>query len=116
MTWQRYEPDEIDYVAIASKRGHFLNEYIEFDAGTFGIDRGFVKNLFMSVGSGLSSLRNEIPLLEKLYYGLREPVYEHRRKTIKKVLQEEFEHTLSDRIYRAPFCACVLGILLEWIR
>jgi carbamoyltransferase len=84
-------PNEIDYVAIASKRGHFLNEYTEFDAGTFGIDRGLVKNLFMSVGSGLSSLRNDLPVLEKLYYGLREPVYEHRRRAIKKVLQEEFE-------------------------
>ena len=86
----KLQPHDIDYVAIASKRGHFLNEYAEFDAGTFGIDRGVVKNLFMSVGSGLSSLRNDLPVLEKLYYGLREPVYEHRRKAINKVLHEEF--------------------------
>jgi carbamoyltransferase len=84
-------PDQIDCVAIASKRGHFMNEYVEFDAGTFGVDRGFVKNLFMSVGSGLSFLRDEIPLLERLYYELREPAYKHRRHTIQKVLQEEFE-------------------------
>jgi carbamoyltransferase len=84
-------PDQIDCVAVASKRGHFLNEYVEFDAGTFGISRGVVKGLFMSLGSGLSFLRNDIPVLEKLYYELREPAYAHRRNTIKKVLKEEFD-------------------------
>jgi len=87
----KLRPDQIDYVAIASKRGHFMNDYVEFDAGTFGVDRGFVKNLFMSVGSGLSFLRDEIPLLERLYYELREPAYAHRRHTIKQVLQQEFD-------------------------
>ena len=43
----KIRPDQIDCVAIASKRGHFLNDYVEFDAGTFGISRGLVKDLFM---------------------------------------------------------------------
>jgi carbamoyltransferase len=87
----KLQPQQIDYVAIASKRGHFLNDYVDFDAGTFRLDRGFVKNLFMSVGSGLSFLRDELPILERLYYELREPAYTHRRRSVKKVLQDEFD-------------------------
>jgi len=87
----KIRPDQIDCVAIASKRGHFLNDYVEFDAGTFGISRGLVKDLFMSLGSGLSFLRNDVPILEKLYYELREPAYAHRRNMIKKVLRDEFD-------------------------
>ena len=87
----KLRPEQIDGVAVASKRGHFLNEYIEFDAGAYGIKRGFVKGLFMSLGSGLSFLRNDIPVLEKLYYELREPAYRHRRNMITKVLREEFD-------------------------
>jgi len=87
----KVRPDQIDCVAIASKRGHFLNDYVEFEAGTFGISRGLVKGLFMSLGSGLSFLRNDVPILEKLYYELREPAYAHRRNATKKVLREEFD-------------------------
>ena len=86
----KVRPDQIDGVAVASKQGHFLNDYVDFDAGTFSINRGLVKELFMSVGSSLSFLRDEIPLLEKLYYELRGPVYSRRRNSVKKVLMEEF--------------------------
>jgi carbamoyltransferase len=89
----KLRPDQIDGVAVASRRGHFLNEYVEFDAGAFDVRRGFVKGLFMSLGAELSFLRNDIPILERLYYKLREPAYSHRRKSIKQVLREEFEIT-----------------------
>jgi carbamoyltransferase len=89
----RLRSDKVDSVAVATKRGHFMNRYVDFEGGAYGISRGFVKNLFMSVGSGLSSLRNDLPFLEKLYYDLREPAYTHRRKSIKQVLREEFDIT-----------------------
>jgi carbamoyltransferase len=87
----KVSPDQIDCVAVASKRGHFLNKYVDFDAGTFEVNRGFVKELFMSLGSELSFLRDDIPILEKLYYELREPVYARRRSGVKNVLNEEFD-------------------------
>jgi carbamoyltransferase len=87
----KLRPDQIDCVAVASKRGHFLNQYVEFEKGTFSANRGLVKELFMSVGSELSFLRDQVPVLEKLYYDLREPAYAHRRKAIKNVLMDEFE-------------------------
>ena len=46
----KIRPEQIDYVAVASKRGHFMDQYVDFDAGTFDVNRGFVKELFMSVG------------------------------------------------------------------
>ncbi|MGH7797321.1 MAG: carbamoyltransferase family protein [Candidatus Binatia bacterium] len=87
----KLRPEQVDYVAVASKRGHFLNDYVDFDAGAFSISRGVVKEMFMSLGSRLSVLRDDIPVLERLYYDLREPVYAHRRKAVRKVLKEEFD-------------------------
>ncbi len=40
--------EEVDYIAVASKWGHFMNAYVEYDGGLFGIDRGVVNNLFFS--------------------------------------------------------------------
>lgn len=83
-------PEEINGVAVASKWGHFLNDYVDFDKGLFGIDEGFIKSVFFSVGSKLSFLRAKVPVLEKIYYDLRKPVFARRHAAIRKVLQEEF--------------------------
>jgi carbamoyltransferase len=83
-------PDQIDYVAVASKQGHFLNEYVDFGDGLFGVDRGLIKGLFFSVGSKLSFLREKVPFLESLYYDLRKPVYAQRQREIRRVLKTEF--------------------------
>ena len=83
-------PQELDCVAIASKWGHFLNEYVDFDKGVFGVDEGVVRNLFFSVGSELSFLRSKVPLLEKLYYDLRKPAFARRRSQVRQALAKEF--------------------------
>ncbi len=89
----KLEPGQFDAVAVGSKWGHFLNEYVDFDSGLFGIDRGVVKGLFFSVGSTLSSLRAAAPFLEQLYYGLRQPVFARRRAAVRSVLRDEFGFT-----------------------
>lgn len=86
-------PEELDQVAIASEWGHFLNEYVDFSDGVFGVDEGVVRNLFFSVGSHLSWLRDKIPLMEKLYYDLRKPAFAKRRARIRQVLQDDFDIT-----------------------
>src|SRR5918996_1270839 len=43
-------PEELDYVAVASRWGHFLPKHVDFSAGVFGVDEGFLKNLFFGVG------------------------------------------------------------------
>ncbi|KPJ87727.1 MAG: hypothetical protein AMS18_14250 [Gemmatimonas sp. SG8_17] len=83
-------PEELDQVAIASQWGHFLEEYVDFDQGVFGVDEGVVRNLFFSMGSHLSGLRTKLPVLENLYYSLRKPAFARRRSRIREVMREEF--------------------------
>ncbi len=81
---------DLDYVAVASEWGHFLDDYVEFGGGVFAVDEGAIKNLFLALGSQLSFLRSKIPFLEPLYYKLREPVFAKRRRRIREVLREEY--------------------------
>lgn len=81
---------ELDCVAVASRWGHFLNDYVDFHDGVFGVDEGFVKNTFFALGSRLSFLRSKIPVLEPLYYHLRQPVYARRRRLIQRALRREY--------------------------
>ncbi|HXK61032.1 MAG TPA: carbamoyltransferase C-terminal domain-containing protein [Acidobacteriota bacterium] len=83
-------PEELDRVAVASKWGHFLNEYVELTNGVLAVDEGIVKNLFFSMGSRLSFLRSRLPIAERLYYDLRRPVFAQRRRKIAAVLKNEF--------------------------
>jgi carbamoyltransferase len=82
--------EELDCVAVASKWGHFLDEYVDFDKGVFGVDEGVVRNLFFSVGSRLSFLRSKVPLLERLYYDLRKPAFARRQTQVRQALEKEF--------------------------
>jgi carbamoyltransferase len=84
------DPVDLDYVAVASRWGHFLDELVDFDEGVFGVNEGAVKNAFFEIGSRLSFLRSRVPALERMYYGLREPVFALRRRAIRKVLRDEF--------------------------
>ncbi|MGE5176054.1 MAG: carbamoyltransferase [Hyphomicrobiales bacterium] len=87
----KVRPDQIDAIAVGSKWGHFIPEYIDFDKGLFGIDRGVVKNLFFSVGSTLSSLRGAAPMLESMYYGLKQPIFARRRRAVKHALLDRYD-------------------------
>lgn len=83
-------PEELDYVAVASRWGHFLPDHVDFSAGVFGVDEGSVKNIFFSLGSQLSFLRSKVPMLEPLYYNLRQPVYARRRRSIRRIMRAHF--------------------------
>jgi carbamoyltransferase len=98
------EPKDLDCVAIASVWGHFLNEYVSFDRGVFGVDEGIVKNLFFSLGSRLSGLRTSVPVLERLYYDLRRPAFKHRQQMIQKSLREEFGITCPVKFISHHYC------------
>jgi carbamoyltransferase len=86
----RVRPEQVDAVAVGSKWGHFIPEYIDFDKGLFGIDRGVMKNLFFTVGAGLSSMRAAAPFLESVYYGLRQPIFARRRNLVRAALRDRF--------------------------
>ncbi|MDH3663860.1 MAG: hypothetical protein OEU92_28240, partial [Alphaproteobacteria bacterium] len=84
------EPKDLTEVAIASDWGHFLKDYVDFSDGVFGVKETFVRSMFFKVGSHISFLRSKIPLLEKLYYDLRKPAFEKRKKAIREVMQNDF--------------------------
>jgi carbamoyltransferase len=96
-------PQDLDGVAVASQWGHFLNEYVELTNGVLAVDEGIVKNLFFSMGSRLSFLRSKVPILERLYYDLRQPVYAERRRRIAEVLRDEFDITCPIKYYSHHF-------------
>jgi carbamoyltransferase len=83
-------PSEVDHVAVASRWGHFLPDYVDFSDGVFGVDEGAVKNLFFRLGSRASAMRSKLPFLEPLYYQLRQPVYWNRRRGIGALLRKDF--------------------------
>ena len=82
-------PDDIDYVAVATKRQHFINHYVDYLGGKFDFKRGKAKEIFFDVGSSLSKWMNTFPILEKIYYLLRQPFFIYRRIKIKKILRNE---------------------------
>lgn len=83
-------PADIDAVAVASRWGHFLPEYVDFSQGAFGVDEGAVKSLFFDLGSMLGPLRARVPGLETVYYGLRQPAFARRRAKIRRVLRDDY--------------------------
>jgi carbamoyltransferase len=85
------KPDEIDCVAVASEWGHFLDDHVSFDEGVLGVKEGFMKELFFDIGERLAFLRSKLPLLERAYYGLRQPVYNKRKQAIRDVMIREFD-------------------------
>jgi carbamoyltransferase len=96
-------PQELDAVAVASHWGHFLDNYVEMTNGVFAVDEGILRSLFFSVGSQLSFLRSKAPILERLYYDLRRPVYAQRRRKIAEVLRREFDITCPIRYFSHHF-------------
>jgi carbamoyltransferase len=98
------EPKDLTEVAIASDWGHFLKEYVDFSNGVFGVKETFVRSLFFKVGSHISFLRSKIPLLEKLYYDLRKPAFEKRKKAIRDVMRDDFNVTAPVKFISHHLC------------
>lgn len=85
------EPRDIDGVAVAQVNMEFRNEVVGWD-GWFEERRDVrdTHNLFFNVASKLGSVANKLPSSKKLYYKIRKPVYENRKKTIRHILKSEF--------------------------
>jgi carbamoyltransferase len=84
---------DLTSVAVASHWGHLLRDHVSFDKGVFGVDEGLLKGLFFFLGSHLSFLRSRLPILERLYYDLRKPIYARRKAGIRRILREELDIT-----------------------
>lgn len=81
--------NDIDYVAVATQRQHFINQYVDYLGGKFDFKRGKAKEIFFDVGSSLSKWMNTFPILENIYYLLRQPFFIYRRVKIRQILDKE---------------------------
>ena len=84
------EAGQIDAIAVGSKTGEFLDEYVSVDGGVFSLDEGIIKDLFFTIGAKTGGLRSKFPIIEDLYYRLKQPLFARRRKRVHQVLSEEF--------------------------
>jgi len=88
---ENISPDDIAYIAVATKRQHLVDDYVDYLGGKFNHKRGLAKQLFFDIGSRLSQYMSKIPGLEQLYYFLRQPFFIHRRTKIRSILKSEFK-------------------------
>ncbi len=84
------QPEQIDLVAVGTKRQHLIPEYVDFRGGWFGLKRGRFKQALFDIGASASRLRGLIPGLEQLYYLVRQPAFRRRRKELRRILRDEF--------------------------
>ena len=85
------KPRDIDGVGVAQFNMEFKNE-VEGWPGWFEErnDIHDIHSLFFNVASKFGSVANKFPISKKLYYSLRNSVYENRRKTLAAILKTEF--------------------------
>ncbi len=83
-------PPEIDHVYAATLDNHFFDGVRPFDGWLQG-DRGVIRNAVFSTAGRFSILLDTIPGLERLYYSLRRPVFDARRRAIRRIIRDEFD-------------------------
>jgi carbamoyltransferase len=85
------KPKDIAAVAVAQTNMEFRNEIAGWNGWFEGRqDVEDSHNLFFNIGSKFGSLANKIPASKKLYYVIRKPIYEERRRRIREIMQNEF--------------------------
>jgi len=83
-------PSEIDAIAVATRRQHLIDGYVDFKEGWFGLNRGKFKQTLFNAASHVSKYREQIPLLDSAYYLLRQPAFSKRRMRLKQIFRQEF--------------------------
>jgi len=97
-------PDEIDAIAVATKNQHFIDAYLDFKNGWFGLQRGRYKQYLFETASRASRYRAQFPYMDKVYYALRRPAFAKRRKELKRILREEFGFSCPIYFFDHHFC------------
>ncbi|MBU1701963.1 MAG: hypothetical protein KJ831_17625 [Candidatus Eisenbacteria bacterium] len=108
------KPSEIDGVAVAQENME-LREEVTGWPGWFEArseDRD-LHSAFFQVASRFGSMADKVPGLKKAYRSLRTPAFQHRRRRIPQILQEEFGITAPVRFINhhlahaaSAYCTC----------
>jgi carbamoyltransferase len=81
---------DVDAIAIGTQNQHFYDHYVDFKDGWFGLDRGTYKKTLFTLASKFARYGEQLPLLQNIYYGLRQPSFARRRGGLKRLLRDEF--------------------------
>ncbi|WP_404783323.1 carbamoyltransferase C-terminal domain-containing protein [Altericista sp. CCNU0014] len=92
----RTQPEEIDGIAIATLNEVFREEAIAYN-GWLMQEQAPLKELMLSVSSGVNQVFGANPLLQQSYYGLKSALGASRRKAIAKRLRQEWGFTCPIR-------------------
>jgi carbamoyltransferase len=98
------EPSDIDGIAVATINQHLIDGYVDFKDGWFGLKRGKFKQALFEVASNISKLRRKIPLLEKIYYGLRKKAFRERREGLERIFRDELGFDCPVHFLDHHFC------------
>lgn len=104
LTMHGISPEEIDAIAVATKNQHFIDAYLDFKNGWFGLQRGRYKQYLFETASRASRYRARLPYMDKVYYALRRPAFARRRKELKRILREEFGFSCPIYFLDHHFC------------
>ncbi|HQU14607.1 MAG: carbamoyltransferase family protein [Gammaproteobacteria bacterium] len=97
-------PGDIDAVAVATRNQHLIDGYVDFKDGWFGLKRSKYKQYLFEVASNVSKLRRRIPTIDKVYYAMRQPAFNRRRKELQRILREEFGFTCPIHFLDHHYC------------
>ncbi len=84
---------DVDLVAVDTENNFFYDGVRPFD-GWFTKDKGWLRNTVFATASRFSHLVDQLPILEKMYYKARGPIFRKRRKQIGGILRDEFGITV----------------------
>lgn len=97
-------PEEIDAIAVATTKQHLIDQYVDFNEGWFGLQRGKFKQTLFNVASEVSKYREQIPFMDGAYYLSRQPAFYKRRRELKKIFREEFGFSCPVHFLDHHFC------------
>jgi len=100
----KVKASEIDYVAVATRRQHHIERYLDYRQGKFEYQRGIAKHVFFIIGALLSKAVSRFGFLETLYYFLRRPFYAYRKWRVKQILSKEFNINCPIEFMGHHFC------------
>ncbi len=97
-------PEDIDAIAVATVNQHLIDGYVDFRGGWFGLKRSPFKQALFEIGSRVSRYRRRLPVLDNIYYALRQPAFAHRRRRLREIFREEFGFTCPVHFLDHHYC------------
>jgi carbamoyltransferase len=97
-------PSDIDRVCVATRQTYFQDEVKAWDGWFEARSDGSLRSKAFATASNLGHLVDTLPGLEKLYYGIRRPIFAQRQKSVREVLKNEFNICTDVKFIDHHYC------------